>query len=533
MIKKKNRVLLFMAIVVIAGILGMVCGADASSNYPGIYNGYFGTTPSCSLCHTSPPSLNATGTTFFNAGENTVAGWNSIKPADTTPPTVTITTPATNPYPASSSPLSIAGTASDNFTGPFGVTQISWSNSLGGSGTATGTTSWSASIPLSSGSNVITVTARDQAGNTKPATLTVTYTPADTTPPTVTINQASGQADPTGTSPINFTVVFSESVTGFTSSDVTVAGTAGGTKAVVVTGGPSTYNVAVSGMTSGGTVIASIAAGMAQDAAGNLNTVSTSTDNTVTYAAAPVLTTITVVPAATSIAVGATQQFTATARDQNGNPMSPQPAFTWSSANTAIATVNSSGLATGVAAGGPVSISAKNGAISGSASLTVSSATTGPDLSIWVGQWLKLTIENRGYYSEDKKQLSNDHHSFSAYLKITAWDPNNKVLQATLFGHDEEGDLSATLSLHYISGTDLDFLCWSQITLGDSSYGFTAHITGVMEGGVLVDGTLTTTGGYHAHHDAEQSSNNGHVGGWLKIRGKLISEGKVPSNFRQ
>jgi hypothetical protein len=38
----------------------------------------------------------------------------------------------------------------------------------------------------------------------------------DTTKPTVTINQAGTQNDPTNGSPINFTVVFSESVTGFT-----------------------------------------------------------------------------------------------------------------------------------------------------------------------------------------------------------------------------------------------------------------------------------------------------------------------------
>jgi hypothetical protein len=106
----------------------------------------------------------------------------------------------------------------------------------------------------------------------------------DTTRPTVTINQAAGQPDPTGTSPINFTVVFSEDVSGFTDADVTISGTAGGTKTVTVTGGPSTYTVAVSGMTDG-TVIATVAAGVAQDAAGNANTESTSTDNTVTFAA--------------------------------------------------------------------------------------------------------------------------------------------------------------------------------------------------------------------------------------------------------
>jgi len=105
----------------------------------------------------------------------------------------------------------------------------------------------------------------------------------DTTVPTVTINQAAGQADPTSAWPINFTVVFSQPVTGFSGSSVTISGTAGGTKTVTVTGGPITYNVAVSGMTSSGTVIATIPAGVAQDTAGNWNAASTSTDNGVTY----------------------------------------------------------------------------------------------------------------------------------------------------------------------------------------------------------------------------------------------------------
>ena len=41
----------------------------------------------------------------------------------------------------------------------------------------------------------------------------------------MTINQAAGQADPTNASPINFTVVFSEAVTGFHGADVTLSGT--------------------------------------------------------------------------------------------------------------------------------------------------------------------------------------------------------------------------------------------------------------------------------------------------------------------
>jgi hypothetical protein len=103
------------------------------------------------------------------------------------------------------------------------------------------------------------------------------------TRPAVTINQAAGQADPTNTAPINFAVVFDATVTDFTSSDVTVAGTAPGPATVVVTGSGTSYNVAVNGMTGSGSVSASIAANTVHDAAGAGNTASTSTDNTVTY----------------------------------------------------------------------------------------------------------------------------------------------------------------------------------------------------------------------------------------------------------
>jgi CSLREA domain-containing protein len=107
----------------------------------------------------------------------------------------------------------------------------------------------------------------------------------DTTPPNVTIDQA-GQADPTSTSPIHFTAVFDEPVSGFDGSDVGLSGTAGATTAVVTEIAPNdrtTYDVAVSGMSSEGTVIASIPAKVAQDFALHDNTASTSTDNTVTF----------------------------------------------------------------------------------------------------------------------------------------------------------------------------------------------------------------------------------------------------------
>lgn len=101
--------------------------------------------------------------------------------------------------------------------------------------------------------------------------------------PSVTINQAAGQADPTSTSPINFTVTFSEPVTGFDASDVTLSGTSTGATVLSVTGGPTTYNVAVTA-TNSGTVIANIVNNAATSISNAApSTASTSTDNTVTF----------------------------------------------------------------------------------------------------------------------------------------------------------------------------------------------------------------------------------------------------------
>ncbi|HET6452936.1 MAG TPA: hypothetical protein VFI02_00905, partial [Armatimonadota bacterium] len=105
-------------------------------------------------------------------------------------------------------------------------------------------------------------------------------------PLTVTINQASGQGDPTNATPINFTVVFSEPVTDFDDADdIEITGDAGGTKTVAITPVGSEgkeYNVAISGMTDG-TVVASIPCGKALGQSGVWNYASTSTDNSVLF----------------------------------------------------------------------------------------------------------------------------------------------------------------------------------------------------------------------------------------------------------
>jgi parallel beta-helix repeat protein len=127
----------------------------------------------------------------------------------------------------------------------------------------------------------------------------------DTSPPltplTVTINQAVGQSDPTNAPTINFTVTFSDSVSDFATGDVSFSGTANATTATV-TGSGTTYNIAVSGMSSSGTVIASINSGVAHDSYNTANSPSTSTDNTVTFNVP--------VPTLTSITIGDTAGYT-------------------------------------------------------------------------------------------------------------------------------------------------------------------------------------------------------------------------------
>ena len=110
---------------------------------------------------------------------------------DTTPPTISITSPtAEDTYATTSSTLSLSGSASDETAGS-GLKEVTWSSSQGGSGTASlSDSSWSVSgITLQEGSNTITVTATDNSNNSSTDTLTVTYTPAQTG--TIAFSQAA------------------------------------------------------------------------------------------------------------------------------------------------------------------------------------------------------------------------------------------------------------------------------------------------------------------------------------------------------
>ena len=86
----------------------------------------------------------------------------------------------------------------------------------------------------------------------------------------------------------------------------------------------------------------------------------------------PILTSIAVTPASSSILIGASQQFTAMGTYSDGSTQDITSQAKWISSDTGVATINAGGLATGVSAGATM-ISAMLAGVIGSAVLTVQS----------------------------------------------------------------------------------------------------------------------------------------------------------------
>ena len=141
----------------------------------------------------------ATGTTAWSASVTLAAGANTINvqskdaannvsaiasrtiTLDSTLPTVAITSPAADGTSVSSASLALSGSAADN----IGVTAVSWQLNGGSWSTATGTTTWSASVTLAAGANTINVQSRDAASNFSAiVSRSVNYTPSSMSLPT-------------------------------------------------------------------------------------------------------------------------------------------------------------------------------------------------------------------------------------------------------------------------------------------------------------------------------------------------------------
>ena len=206
----------------------------------------------------------AAGAAEDSAGNPSVAATQFSITADTTAPTVTITSTASAPV---SEPFSITVTFSESVTG-FELDDLVVGNGsasdLQGSGA-----SYTATVTLAA-SGTVTVdiaagAAEDSAGNPSAAatqfSIAAELTPVDTTAPTVTITST---ASAPVSEPFSITVTFSESVTGFELDDLVV----GNGSASDLQGSGASYTATVTPAASG-TVTVDIAAGAAEDSAGN------------------------------------------------------------------------------------------------------------------------------------------------------------------------------------------------------------------------------------------------------------------------
>ena len=105
---------------------------------------------------------------------------------DTEPPTVTISGPSNQGiYTTTNGSVTLRGTASDN----LGISDISWSNDKGGTGSIPISENWSYNnVALTPGDNLISVTVTDGAGLTDKETITVTYIANDGIAPQISIS---------------------------------------------------------------------------------------------------------------------------------------------------------------------------------------------------------------------------------------------------------------------------------------------------------------------------------------------------------
>ena len=113
----------------------------------------------------SVKSVIATHTAILTATANGVVKTASLtlNPAGALPKIVLLRPIIMEAYITSRSSSTLSGTATPSAGAT--LTQVTWSNNRGGSGTATGTKSWSVpSVPLVSGDNIVTIQAADSLG---------------------------------------------------------------------------------------------------------------------------------------------------------------------------------------------------------------------------------------------------------------------------------------------------------------------------------------------------------------------------------
>ncbi len=207
--------------------------------------------------------INAGAVTDAAANPNTAAPQYSITYVDTVAPTVAITGPGAS---TGTSPIPITITFSEDVTG-FNAGSITVTNGTVSNLMGFGANYTAEIYPAAYGTVTVDINAgvaQDAASNLNTAAPQYSITYVDTVAPTVAI---TGPGASTGTSPIPITITFSEDVTGFNAGSITV--TNGTVSNLMGFGANYTAEIYPAAY---GTVTVDINAGVAQDAASNLNT---------------------------------------------------------------------------------------------------------------------------------------------------------------------------------------------------------------------------------------------------------------------
>ncbi len=156
-----------------------------------------------------------------------------------------------------------------------------------------------------------------------------------------------------------------------------------------------------------------------------------------------------VTPVDSAIVAGNVEQFTATGTYSDGSTRNLTSSVAWASSNAAVASIVSSGLATGIAAGATV-VQATSGSIAASDNLTVVSA---PPSSV---QFLQWTAGDGGANTQETTSLPNIVTTGNLILVFAHWD--NQAVTATV--SDQVGNTYLPIFPATNSGASDRFQVW-------------------------------------------------------------------------
>lgn len=227
-------------------------------------------------------------------------------------------------------------------------------------------------IGLGDGTTTVVARLEGQSASAQLNVVTVpTVTGITVTPPTAALSIGASQ-------PLTAVATYSDGTT----ADVTQ-------NATWTSASPNIVDVSVAGVVLG--VSAGGPVNVTATYAGQVATAQVSVNGPATVVS------VTLTPTAASVAVGASQTFTATATWSDTSVQDVTRFATWTSANSGVATVNDQGQVLGVASGGPVLISASFGGQTGGANVTVTGTPTLQSITVTPATARVYPKEHQGF----------------------------------------------------------------------------------------------------------------------------------------